>query len=101
MRRLSRVTAGHLHCTTQVWTDGTALRWQALEITGDSISGVAFTRPPGCDSCRAAVPREAVDSVRVGSPTTGFLRGVGLGLEITFAAVMVICGGDRSCQLGN
>ncbi|MEO8090351.1 MAG: hypothetical protein ABI703_08650 [Gemmatimonadales bacterium] len=84
----------------QVWTDGTALRWHALEITGDSISGVPFTRPPGCDSCRVAVSREAVDSVRLGSPTTGFLRAVGLGVGITLVAVVVICRADR-CQLGD
>lgn len=85
----------------QVWTGGQARRWHALVIGADSISGVAFTKSPGCDSCRVAVTREAVDSVRLGNPTAGFLKGVGLGVGIAFAAVIAICRGYESCQLGD
>jgi hypothetical protein len=77
------------------------MRWHALVIGADSISGVAFTRSPGCDSCRVAVPREAVDSIRLGNPTAGFWKSVALGMGITFAAVIVMCRVDDSCQLGD
>jgi len=54
----------------QVWSGGRALRWHALVIATDSISG-------------------------------GFWKSVGLGMGITVAAVVVICRGDSSCQLGD
>lgn len=77
------------------------MRWHALVVATDSISGVPFTRPPACDSCRVAVPRALVDSVRLGNPTAGFWKSVGLGMGLTLAAVVAICRGDGSCQMGD
>ena len=42
-------------------------------VRGDSLTGVPFTRPPSCDSCRVAIPLTSVDSVRLGN-----LEGAGL-----------------------
>jgi hypothetical protein len=42
------------------------------------VSGISFIRPLSCDSCRIAVPRERVDSLRVGSPAEGFWKSIGL-----------------------
>jgi hypothetical protein len=77
------------------------LRWHALVVETDSITGVPFTRPPGCDSCRAAVPRGSVDSVRLGNPTAGFWKSVGLGMGITTVAALVICRFESTCQVGD
>jgi hypothetical protein len=85
----------------QVWTDGRALQWHALVVATDSISGVPFARPPACDSCRVAVPRGTVDSVRLGNPAAGFWKSVGLGMGVSVAAALVICRLERSCQLGD
>ena len=85
----------------EVWTEGRALRWHALVVATDSISGVPFTSSPACDSCRVALPRGSVDSVRLGNPTAGFWKSVGLGMGISFAAALVICRFERSCQLGD
>lgn len=85
----------------QVWTGGHAQRWHGLVVATDSISGVPFTRSPGCDSCRVAVPRGSVDSVRLGNPTAGFWKSVALGTGITVAAALVICRFESSCQLGD
>jgi hypothetical protein len=85
----------------QVWTGGRALQWHALVVAADSISGVPYTRPPGCDSCRVAVPRGSVDSVRLGNPTAGFWKSVGLVMGISFGAALAICGFEPSCQLSN
>lgn len=41
----------------QVWTQGHALRWHALVIATDSISGMPFTRAPACDSGGGSAPR--------------------------------------------
>lgn len=84
-----------------MWTDGRVLRWHALVVATDSISGVPFTLPPACNSCRVAVPREVVDSVRLGNPGAGFWKSVGLGIGISVAAALVICRLERSCQLGD
>lgn len=85
----------------QLWTAGSPLRWHALVIAADSISGVAYTRSPSCDSCRVAVSRQAVDSIRLGNPTAGFWKSMGLGLGVTFAAAIVICRFERECHLGD
>jgi hypothetical protein len=100
--RSTTLTSGPLppRQQAQVWTEGRALRWHAIQVATDSISGVPFTRSPGCDSCRVAVPRASVDSVRFGNPTAGFWKSVGLGMGITAVAALVICRFERSCQLG-
>jgi hypothetical protein len=86
----------------EVWTEGRALRWHGLVVAADSISGVPYTRSPGCDSCRVALPRASVDSVRLGNPTAGFWKSVGLGMGITLAVALVSCRFfERSCQLGD
>jgi hypothetical protein len=84
-----------------VWTEGRALRWHALVVAPDSISGVPFTRSPTCEGCRVAVPRGSVDSVRLGNPTAGFWKSVGLGMGMGVVTALVICRFERSCQLGD
>ena len=84
----------------QVWTEGRAQRWHALVVGPDSISGVPFTQPPACDSCRVAVPRDLVDSVRLGNPSAGFWKTMGLVVGIPIVAVVAICRTD-TCQFGD
>ena len=62
----------------QVWQQGTALRWHAVIVAPDSVSGIPFLQPIDCDSCRVTVAREAVDSIRLGNPVAGFWQSVGL-----------------------
>ena len=85
----------------QVWTAGRALQWHGLVVASDSISGVPFTRSPACVSGRVVIPRESVDSVRLGNLTAGFWKSVALGTGITLAAALVICRLEPSCQLGD
>jgi hypothetical protein len=74
------------------------LRWHAVVVRHDSISGVPFVRPPDCDSCRRALPLDLVDSVRVGHPVTGFWKTLGLVVGIPLAVLGVLCGFDgRGC----
>ena len=75
----------------QVWTQGRAVQWHDVRITEDALSGVPFFRPLGCDSCRQVIARGAVDSVRVGNPTAGFWKSVGLGVGALVAFCMVFC----------
>jgi len=79
----------------QVWQGGTALRWHADLHLLDSVSGIPFQRPVACDSCRIALPRASVDSLRLGSPVAGFWKTVGLiGGSVVLAGV-IYC--SRGC----
>lgn len=85
----------------QVWRDGRAYRWHSVVVTGDSVTGIPFTQSPQCDTCRVALPRASIDSMRLGNPTAGFWKSVGLGLGVAVVGALVICGFERSCQLGD
>jgi hypothetical protein len=79
-------------------------RWHALVIGADSISGVPYVRPPGCDSCRVALPRAEVDSVRLGNPVAGFWKTFGLVVGIpvlVFGAICLVDGGGPPCSRGS
>jgi hypothetical protein len=71
----------------QLWEAGKAHQVHAVVVGPDSITAIPFTRPIECDTCRLTWPRNAVDSVRLGSPVAGFWKGVGL----VGAAFAVLC----------
>jgi hypothetical protein len=48
----------------QVWTKGESYELHALRMTPDTLAGVRFWHSPTCDSCRVAIARAEVDSVR-------------------------------------
>jgi len=62
----------------QVWTHGLAHVLIAVRLDQDTLSGVPYWKPPACDSCRLAIPRTTVDSVRVKSfdPNRTLLLGI-------------------------
>lgn len=68
----------------QVWTsDGRTRVLHALVIDSAQVRGVPFDLPAECDSCRISVPRDDVDSLRLGSMTEGFLGGmIGAGFAL-------------------
>ncbi len=75
----------------QVWQHGTALRWHAVRITVDSISGISLLHSVSCDTCRVSLPRAGVDSVRLGNPVAGFWKSVGLAGASIVALGVLIC----------
>ena|SRR5690349_11295773 len=75
----------------QVWQQHTVLRWHAVNVTADSVSGIPFVQPIECERCRIAVPRASVDSLRVGNPVAGFWKSVGLGVATVVALGVIIC----------
>jgi hypothetical protein len=85
----------------EVWSGGSARRWHAVRIGSDSISGVPFMRPADCDSCRVAVPRAAVDSVRFGNPEGALFKTVGLVFGIPAAMYLILCvAHGNGCVMG-
>jgi hypothetical protein len=55
----------------QLWEGASPSVLHAVRVTRDSLRGVPFHQPPRCDSCAIALPRSAVDSVRLGNQETG------------------------------
>ena len=54
----------------QIWHGGQDEEWHGVQFTEDSVIGVPYIKRLDCDSCRMALPRAAVDSVRYGDPVT-------------------------------
>jgi hypothetical protein len=79
------------HQQVQVWQGGTALRWHAVRVSADSVSGISFLQPTSCDSCRTALPRASVDSIRLGSPVAGFWKTIGLISGAFVVAGVIYC----------
>ena len=76
----------------QVWSAGKARVLHAVRIGGDSITGVPFQLSPTCDSCRVAIPRADVDSLRVGDQEAPAIITIGLGIALFLALVASLAG---------
>jgi hypothetical protein len=73
----------------QLWHDGGAVVVHGLAASEDSLSGVPAWRPPSCDSCRVALARDEVDSIRVrkySAVRTWILVGSVLGVVVLLGA---------------
>jgi len=77
----------------QIWHLGRALRWHAVQVTADSITGISYLRPINCDTCRVALPRTTVDSIRFGNPVAGFWKSVAVVVAIPVAFLFIYCSG--------
>ena len=75
----------------QVWRQRIVTQWHGVKILADSISGIAYSQPLQCDSCRLSLSLASVDSVRVGNPVAGFWKSVGLVTGGLFAICIAIC----------
>jgi len=85
----------------EVWSGGTVRRWHAVQVGSDSISGVPFMRPTDCDSCRIAVPRAAVDSIRLGHPEGALFKTIGLVFGIPAMVYLILCvAHGNGCAMG-
>jgi hypothetical protein len=75
----------------QIWQGDKAHRVHGVVVGRDSISAIPFARPLECDSCRITLPRAEVDSLRLGSPVSGFWKTIGLVMAVWGAACMKWC----------
>jgi hypothetical protein len=66
----------------QVWQGGRYTILHGITLDSATLSGVPFTQPLTCDSCRVQLALGTVDSLRVGNKERGFLRSTGLVLGI-------------------
>lgn len=75
----------------QVYHERRVEDWHSVRLGADSISGVPFFRPPTCDSCRVALPRTQVDSVRAGNPGAAVGRTVAVVAVVTALLMAWVC----------
>jgi hypothetical protein len=80
----------------QLWRGGQPLQLHAVEFSGDSVSGVRYVQSPDCDSCRVAVARASVDSLRTGSPTAGFWKTTGLVIGGLAVVTVIACATEEN-----
>ena len=74
----------------QLWIGPRTRVLHAVIIGPDSLSGISAHLPPECDSCRVAIARSAVDSMRLGNQERGALRSLGLGYAALAVAALVL-----------
>jgi hypothetical protein len=80
----------------RVWQHGDSRIVHAGLVRHDTLFAVPFTKPPGCDSCRIAIPMSEVDSLEFGnSERTGvFVVLLPFALAMGFLiAISIIYGG--------
>ena len=78
----------------EIWSGGRAVTWHALVFPTDSITGVPLRLAPGRVTCRIALPRASVDSVR--EVHTDKTLWTTLGLVGGMAAVVLIVWNGQS-----
>lgn len=83
----------------QVWRGRESLRLHGVTIDSGRVAGIPYFKPLDCDSCRLDIPRAEVDSIRIGSPTAGFWKSVGLVMAGAVVGIVVLCASSKSCQL--
>jgi hypothetical protein len=74
----------------QVWQGDNSRLLHAVVVTVDSISGVPYQLPPDCDSCRVALARSTVDSMRLGNKEKAALKSFGFGYALLGVAAVVL-----------
>jgi hypothetical protein len=79
----------------QVWRGSQVRVLHAVRVIGDSLVGIPFQKPASCDSCRLAMPRSTVDSLRLGNmEPAGFALSALPFLAILFLAAALSGMGD-------
>lgn len=74
----------------RLWRHGDSRIVHAGLVQHDTLFAVPFTKPPGCDSCRIAIPMSEVDSLQFGnSERTGLFVAI---LPFALALGFVIAG---------
>ncbi len=84
----------------EVWSGGSVQQWHAVRLSPDSVSGISYLQAITCDTCRRSIPRNRVDSLRLGNPSAGFWKTVGLVVGIPAAFLFGPCLFNQKYCLG-
>jgi hypothetical protein len=68
-RSIDQPTAVEPRAPVWIWSGGEVLKWHAVFVTRDSVSGIPYDEFVYCRSCRLTIPLTRVDSMKVASRT--------------------------------
>src|SRR5437867_2141813 len=84
-----------------IWGGGEVMKWHAVVITQDSVSGIPYQMCVHCYSCRRSVPRTRVDSMKLGYRTlpenVTMVVGAATAAILVEAAVCSLLGARNDC----
>jgi len=84
-----------------IWSHTSVTKWHAVVVSGDSVVGIPYRMSVKCDSCRRSLPRNQVDSMKVGYRTTGqttlLATGVFVGIVFVELGCRVFAPNDPQC----
>lgn len=89
-RSVDQPTAVDTHAPVWIWSGNDAMKWYAVFITRDSVSGIPYGQFEYCRTCRLTIPLTGVDSMKVASRT--LLQKVTETAGIVFVTVVVLLG---------
>jgi hypothetical protein len=79
----------------RIWSRSTLNEWHAVVITHDSVSGIPYKMSLSCDSCRRALPRSQVDSMKLdyqgGHADSKTVLQVAGAVAVLILAELVVC----------
>ena len=72
-RRVQEPTPVKPQAPVWIWSGGNVMKWHAVLISQDSVSGIPYRMSLKCDSCRRNMPWAEVDSMKLGYHTVAEL----------------------------
>jgi hypothetical protein len=84
----------------EAWTRGQPIRLHGVTLSPDSITGIRLYSPLDCDSCRVALPRAEVDSLRSGDPVAGLLGSASMAILALLGLIYFGCATGSFCPPG-
>jgi hypothetical protein len=68
-RSIEQPTAVETRAPVWIWSGGEVMKWHAVVITQDWVSGIPYEMSVHCYNCWRNIPRARVDSMKVGYRT--------------------------------
>ena len=91
-RSIDQPTAVEARAPVWIWSGGEVMKWYAVFITRDSVSGIPYGQFEYCRSCRLTIPLTRVDSMKVAY--RALLQKVTVTAGIVVVTVGVLLGED-------
>jgi hypothetical protein len=85
----------------RIWSRGALNEWHAVVITDDSVSGIPYEMSLSCDTCRRALLRTQVDSIKLdyqgGHLDSKMALQVAGAVALALLAEAAVCAATHAC----